>query len=154
MSKPTSNALLLTNNKEYNLSSERIPQSSRKDAALNAESGFIVNSHRRAGSNIDNYPEMSGGIGSTKKIVYQNKVFIEGNKKQISLKNFNDMKFNATEMSGSTMKNLTLHNSPRFPILKNDLSSNDAATKELISQTMLMDFDQEWKINDNLKRMK
>ena len=59
----------------------------------------IMPSGRRGDSHLENYPDISPfGGNSSKKVVYQQKAagltmdLIQGHKKQISLKQFNEMK--------------------------------------------------------------
>lgn len=134
--KPQSNALLLANQKDLSL--DREARAKAKDE-LNAESSIRMPSHRKgAASNMEQYyTENTSGLGSSmKKVVYsikqQRSAAREatlGSKKQISLKQFNEMKFNASLNDpgmASVPKFPSQYNSPRvhLPHLGGDASSH------------------------------
>lgn len=104
--------------------------------------------NQRAASIVEQYPETLFPQGSSpKKIVYQispSKTLASNGSstKQISIKAFNDMKLNANDskLQPSLRNSSKLHN------------NTDPRVAE--AQALLMEFDQEWKINDNIKRMR
>lgn len=135
--KLTSNLLLLTNNKDYNDKSQLLDK-----PRINPESslGMIHSDRRRGNSQIDHYPvDISSAIpfgGSSKKVVYQVQPRI-AERKQISLKTFNDMKLQQQDVH-SQLKFQSMHNSPREQQSNADL--------------MTQDFDKDWKISDKIKQ--
>ena len=168
--KPQSNALLLANQKDLSLDRVGDARGKAKDE-LNAESSVRMPSHRKgAASNMEQYPENTSGLGSSmKKVVYsikqQRSAAREatlGSKKQISLKQFNEMKFNASLNEpgmASVPKFPSQYNSPRvhLPHLGDGPSSSHAmmvVENQQVDESLLADFEQDWKIGDNIKRMR
>ena len=169
--KPQSNALLLANQKDLSLDRVGDVRVKAKQDELNGEISYRMPSHRKgAASNMEQYTENTSGLGSSmKKVVYSIKQQRSaardatlGSKKQISLKQFNDMKFNASLNDpgmASVPKFPSQYNSPRvhLPQLGDGPSSSHAmmvVENQQVDESLLADFEQDWKISDNIKRMR